>query len=291
MGAQHRLVGELLAGSDPPVWDARTGLWLPASQRKPTLIDLFCGAGGMSLGFIEAGWRVVAGLDNDPAAAVTYLMNLGTWPMTLLFATDADRDRLNRFIEREWRRAERAARQAARWPDYVVAGRYRPPDREPVRGFVFGDIRQVRGADVLAALGYAPGEIDCVAGGPPCQGFSRVGRRNVLDPRNSLVFEFARLVLEIRPRAVLMENVPDLVSMVTPEGVPVLDAFARILADGDFAPYEAVRRSLAGQPGRRAVLRADGETRPAQRARPPRRHDATQLDWVADDAGTGGDRA
>lgn len=269
---------------------------MPAAARKPTLIDLFAGAGGLSLGFLQAGWRVVAAVDNDPLAAVTYLMNLGTWPMTLLFATEGDRDRLDREVEKMWRREARGARQAGRLPDYAVAGRYRPPGQDPVAAFVFGDIRQVRGADLLAALGVQAGEIDCVAGGPPCQGFSRAGRRNVMDPRNSLVFEFARLVLEIRPKTMLMENVPDLVTMVTPEGIPVLDAFSRVLADGEFNTYEQVRRSLGLAPGRRAVIRQDARA-PAPSARRGRWRQpvapvaSAQADLFQDEAGTQGEGA
>lgn len=58
-------------------------------------------------------------------------------------------------------------------------------------------------------------EIDLVAGGPPCQGFSHMGTRDVLDPRNTLVNEFVRLVLELRPKAFLMENVPGMQSGAT----------------------------------------------------------------------------
>ena len=58
-------------------------------------------------------------------------------------------------------------------------------------------------------------EIDLVAGGPPCQGFSHMGTRDVLDSRNTLVNEFVRLVLELRPKAFLMENVPGMQSGAT----------------------------------------------------------------------------
>ena len=55
------------------------------------------------------------------------------------------------------------------------------------------------------------GEIDLVAGGPPCQGFSLIGRRLVDDKRNQLVFHFFRLVSELRPRYFVMENVPGMI--------------------------------------------------------------------------------
>jgi DNA (cytosine-5)-methyltransferase 1 len=52
--------------------------------------------------------------------------------------------------------------------------------------------------------------IDLVFGGPPCQGFSSIGKGQVDDVRNNLVFEFCRLVKELQPRYFVMENVPGL---------------------------------------------------------------------------------
>jgi DNA (cytosine-5)-methyltransferase 1 len=56
------------------------------------------------------------------------------------------------------------------------------------------------------------GEIDLVAGGPPCQGFSFIGKRDVDDQRNDLVFHFYRVVSALRPRYFVMENVPGIAS-------------------------------------------------------------------------------
>ncbi|HBE18636.1 MAG TPA: DNA (cytosine-5-)-methyltransferase [Cyanobacteria bacterium UBA11159] len=53
-------------------------------------------------------------------------------------------------------------------------------------------------------------EIDLIFGGPPCQGFSYMGKCEIDDGRNRLVFEFCRLVKEIQPRYFVMENVPGL---------------------------------------------------------------------------------
>lgn len=54
--------------------------------------------------------------------------------------------------------------------------------------------------------------VDVVIGGPPCQGFSTIGKRLIKDPRNELVFEFIRFVDALRPKAFLMENVRGLLS-------------------------------------------------------------------------------
>lgn len=69
------------------------------------------------------------------------------------------------------------------------------------------DVRQVRGADILDA---ADGAVDLLAGGPNCQGVSQRGLRSPDDPRNFMFPEFLRLVEEVSPRMVLMENVPGL---------------------------------------------------------------------------------
>jgi DNA (cytosine-5)-methyltransferase 1 len=67
---------------------------------------------------------------------------------------------------------------------------------------------------VMQRLRLEPGQLDLVAGCPPCQGFSTLttlnGRITRDDPRNDLVFHFLRFVHGLRPKAVMMENVPGL---------------------------------------------------------------------------------
>lgn len=55
-------------------------------------------------------------------------------------------------------------------------------------------------------------KVDVVIGGPPCQGFSSIGKRMLIDPRNRLVFEFIRFVRVIKPKFFIMENVKGLLS-------------------------------------------------------------------------------
>jgi DNA (cytosine-5)-methyltransferase 1 len=52
--------------------------------------------------------------------------------------------------------------------------------------------------------------IDVVFGGPPCQGFSEIGKRLLTDPRNQLLFHFSRLVRQLKPRYFVLENVEGL---------------------------------------------------------------------------------
>src|SRR5690606_21507451 len=75
------------------------------------------------------------------------------------------------------------------------------------------DIRTVDARAVRRKLKLKKGELDLIAGGPPCQGFSiNAPKRSADDERNSLFLDFLRFVDEFKPRAVLIENVPGLVS-------------------------------------------------------------------------------
>ena len=72
------------------------------------------------------------------------------------------------------------------------------------------DISQLSSQELLTTIekkGFDT-SIDVLTGGPPCQGYSYMGRRALDDPRNQLVFEYARIVLEIRPKYFIFENVP-----------------------------------------------------------------------------------
>ncbi len=76
------------------------------------------------------------------------------------------------------------------------------------------DIRLLSGSEVKRSLKIRRGELDLLAGCPPCQGFSTMttlnGRKQTRDRRNDLVLEFMRFVRDLRPKAVMMENVPGL---------------------------------------------------------------------------------
>ena len=79
---------------------------------------------------------------------------------------------------------------------------------------VNGSIRDLTGRDLLDAAGFPQSaEVDLVAGGPPCQGFSTAGMKDPADPRNTLIGDFVRVVAELRPRYFLMENVMGLVAL------------------------------------------------------------------------------
>jgi DNA (cytosine-5)-methyltransferase 1 len=125
-------------------------------SRRPIGIDLFAGAGGMSLGFEQAGFDVVAAVEIDPVHCAVHKFN---FPKTSVVA-------------------------------------------KSVVGLTASEIR--------LAAGIGSADIDCVFGGPPCQGFSMIGQRMLDDPRNSLVHEFVRLVAELKPKTFVFENVKGL---------------------------------------------------------------------------------
>jgi len=71
-----------------------------------------------------------------------------------------------------------------------------------------GDIREL---DAEKLQEYLQGkQCDVLVGGPPCQGFSTIGKRLERDPRNELVFEFIRIVNIVRPKFFIMENSGDI---------------------------------------------------------------------------------
>lgn len=92
------------------------------------------------------------------------------------------------------------------------------------------DIRTVDPKAIRKQLGLEVEELDLIAGGPPCQGFSiNAPVRSGDDPRNHLFREYLRFVDEFKPRAVLIENVPGLVSFEKGKTLhAILDALAEL---------------------------------------------------------------
>jgi DNA (cytosine-5)-methyltransferase 1 len=133
-------------------------------RQRPLAIDLFAGAGGLSLGLEQAGFDVVVAVEYDPVHSAVHAFN---FPRTATVCTDLAQLSIN---------------------DIALAA--------------------AKGLALHGRRANGPIEIDLVAGGPPCQGFSNIGKHMLGDSRNDLVFEFLRVVLGIRPKYFLMENVP-----------------------------------------------------------------------------------
>ncbi|MBZ9753575.1 DNA cytosine methyltransferase [Deinococcus sp. HMF7604] len=236
-------------------------------------LDLFAGAGGFSCGMKQAGIEVIGMFEYAADATITYMMNLCRYgQVELHWATPEDAERLNTQLLRETKRWKKDVQQAQDAGEDFTPEQLHQLDLLPTAGsgwishhpeipgtqhVFFGDIRKFSGQQVLKALELAPGELDVLFGGPPCQGFSTAGKRNVVDPRNSLIFEFARLIVELKPQTFVLENVPGITSMVTERGIPVLDEFCAMVAEGGWATMEALQKML-GVPGRRGAVRARG---------------------------------
>lgn len=126
-------------------------------MNKPKIVDLFCGVGGLSYGFEQAGFETVLAIDNWEDAILTYNNNLGNKVAICEDIHNIDEN----FIKQNLLN------------------------------------KQIVG----------------IIGGPPCQGFSTVGTRDVNDPRNHLYLEYYRLVKEIKPKFFLIENVKGLLTL------------------------------------------------------------------------------
>lgn len=155
-------------------------------------IDLFAGAGGISIGLEEAGFSCLYANEVSP-----------------IYSTTLEKGYPGAFVET-------------------------------------GDIRKVDAASVRRALQLEKGELSLLAGGPPCQGFSvNAPVRSTDDERNHLFRDYLRFVEEFEPSAVLIENVPGMVSYEKGQTVKEIlkalsnlgyDAAVRIL----YAPHYGV---------------------------------------------------
>ncbi len=121
---------------------------------EPMVVDLFSGAGGLSLGASRAGFVVRGAVDTDRQAMDAHKVN---------------------FRETH---------------------------------HLFADISELTGEELRSALELKDIELSGIIGGPPCQGFSYMGRQNEHDGRNQLFVDFFRIVAEMRPTFFLAENVP-----------------------------------------------------------------------------------
>lgn len=109
-----------------------------------------------------------------------------------------------------------------------------------------GDVRALDGKMILKTTGLKKGELDLLAGGPPCQGFSiNAPIRSIDDNRNQLVTDFIRIAGTLMPRFILIENVTGIVSFGN--GLVVSEIYKRLETIGYhvshaflFAPYYGV---------------------------------------------------
>lgn len=92
--------------------------------------------------------------------------------------------------------------------DPVAVVTYRK--NHPEVAVIQADIRKVNGNMLKKTAGLGFKKLDLLAGCPPCQGFSRIRRPGKKDSRNDLVLDFLRIAKDLRPKMILLENVPGL---------------------------------------------------------------------------------
>ncbi|MDJ0632725.1 MAG: DNA cytosine methyltransferase [Xenococcaceae cyanobacterium MO_188.B29] len=118
------------------------------------------------------------------------------------------------------------------------------------------DISLVKGQELLTEItnkGFKT-DIDLVAGGSPCQGYSYIGRRLLDDPRNKLIFEYARIIFEIKPKYFIFENVP---GMASGKHQQFLKDLIQKFAENNYSivqPIQILDASLYGAPQKRRRL-------------------------------------
>jgi DNA (cytosine-5)-methyltransferase 1 len=101
------------------------------------------------------------------------------------------------------------------------------------------NIEDIKSSEIRAKLGIKKGDLDVLAGGPPCQGFSiNAPERFLTDPRNKLFKDYVRFLEEFEPKTFLFENVPGLLSLGDGK---VLD---RILAEFGRLDYDVTVKIL-----------------------------------------------
>ncbi|WP_126945691.1 DNA cytosine methyltransferase [Xanthomonas sp. BRIP62418] len=83
----------------------------------------------------------------------------------------------------------------------------------PSSRHIKADIAEVRAAEILESAGVVNGSDLGIIGGPPCQGFSDIGKKSASDPRNQLFSHFFRLVSEVGPSFFVAENVPGILKV------------------------------------------------------------------------------
>jgi len=118
-------------------------------------------------------------------------------------------------------------------------------------GSLLADVASLNGDDLLAKSGLK--SVDLLVGGPPCQPFSIVGKRlGLADPRANLIQDYLRLIDQLSPIAVILENVP---SLVTAHGGEVVDDIkSQLLSFGYIVEYGILNAADYGVPQNRKRL-------------------------------------
>lgn len=134
----------------------------------------------------------------------------------------------------------------------------------PSSKVITADIRTLDAEKIRRELNLDKGELDLIAGGPPCQGFSiNAPVRSVLDHRNHLFKEYLRFVDAFAPKAILIENVPGLVSFAKGNTLrAILDALAELGYGADVRILGAAYYGVPQMRWRTIILGLHGKSLP-----------------------------
>ena len=152
------------------------------------------------------------------------------------------------------------------------------------------DIKKLNVSTVKRKLRIRKGDLDLLAGCPPCQGFSTMrtlnGARSVNDPRNDLVMDFLRFVEELKPKAVMIENVPGLAD--DQRFAKFRKRMEKLGYVGDYMILNAMDYGVPQR--RRRLIYVAGLKRPAEFAQPARKIKTVRdAIWGLPPAGSSGD--
>lgn len=169
----------------------------------PYAIDLFCGAGGCSEGLIQAGFHILFSSDISDMVEVTY----------------------------KYRHAQLG----------LIQGQNTWFERADIRN-LHGDFINQKISELEIFRNQEIPEIDLMIGGPSCQGFSRAGRRDKEDPRNLLFGEYVRVINEVKPKYIVLENVEGFMDMqfLGYKGLDLYDENNNLVEEGPVYPDGSV---------------------------------------------------
>ena len=180
-------------------------------NRKRTLVSLFAGAGGLDIGLEQAGFRTILANEIEPHGCETLRQNklLG---------------KMSKIEYKPWLKLQLQQRCYGQSGDEIAKLMEERLLPGVGNGQFLGealiiekDVRLLTNNDIFELTNTKTGQIDLVAGGPPCQPFSRAGKRESVNTDDGKLFkEFVRIVNGIRPKWFLFENVKGLTLTKTP---------------------------------------------------------------------------
>ena len=184
----------------------------------PNYLDIFAGAGGLSEGFIRAGYEPIAHIEMDKAACYTLKTRLAyKW-----LSEHQKSATYMRYLKREITRKELYATV----PEELLKSVLNYEISKDNLKEIFQKVDRLLNGEAL----------DLIVGGPPCQAYSLVGRARdengmVGDSRNYLYILYAEFLRKYHPRYFVFENVTGLLSAKDTDGELYFDKMRRLFRE------------------------------------------------------------